>query len=399
MRILEICNKSPFPPRDGGAIGMNNVILGLIDAGIEIDVIAVNTPKHFIKRNEIPKWYLDKTKIQFAYIDTDVKIIPAFLNLFSNESYNITRFINPSLEELIKNKLLENEYDFIQLESIYLAPYTSIIRKYSNAKLILRAPNIEHIIWKRLANEESNFLRKSYLKILANRIKKYEDNCIHDFDAIYTVSEEDLNYFKKMGFNKSLKSIPTGIDYTKNLAFNLNNTKYPSIFHLGALDWFPNQEGLKWFLDEVWPIINKEFPSCEFHIAGRKPPKWISEINQPNVIVHGEVEDAADFIKKYAIMIVPLFSGSGMRVKIIEGMMLGRAIVSSQVGAESLNVKDGYDILIYNDKNSFINKLSLLLNDKRKFIEMSNSALNSATKNYSNEILTKKLIEFLKTIN
>jgi len=294
--------------------------------------------------------------------------------------------------------LKNNNYDFIQLESIYLAPYLPLIRKHSSAKVILRAPNVEHIIWTRLASEEKNPLKKQYLKMLSRRLKKYEEQNALNFDAIYTVSKKDLKYFKSIGFNKKIDFVPTGVDINKNIDFDIDDTIFPTIFHIGALDWLPNQEGLKWFLDKVWPEVYNEIPDCQFHIAGRRPPNWIENINLPNVVVHGEVDDAAEFIKKYAIMIVPLFSGSGMRVKIIEGMIMGRAILTTTIGAESLEVSDGEDILIANNEVEFKAKLINLCKSKESYMKMSKAANKSALINYSNESLTNKLLNFLQSL-
>ncbi len=115
-----------------------------------------------------------------------------------------------------------------------------------------------------------------------------------------------------------------------------------SVFHLGSLDWMPNQEGVKWFVESVWPLVLAEQPKATFHIAGRDIPDWVNAYHgKNNVFVAGEVNNAADFMNSKEIMIVPLKSGSGMRVKIIEGFAAHKAIVSTTVGAEGINYENG----------------------------------------------------------
>lgn len=399
MKILQICNKPPYPPFDGGAIGMNNVTLGLLNEDVNVDVIAINTPKHFVDEKDIPEDYIKKTNLKLVYINTDIKIIEALANLlFSSKSYHVTRFISKSLENQIIKNITQNDYDIIQLESVFLSPYTDIIRKYTDAKIVLRAPNIEHQIWFRLKNEAKNPLKKYYLKVLSERLKKHEEESIKRFDALYTVTNEDRKFFKSINEKIPSEVIPTGIDILKDLSFNKDEIQHPSIFHLGALDWYPNQEGLRWFLDNVWIEINKKHPDLEFHIAGRRPPKWFMDLKYPNVIIHGEIDNAEKFIKTHSIMIVPLFSGSGMRVKIIEGMMLAKAVVSTSIGAEGLNVENGNDILIADNKEEFFSNLDRLISNNEEYQNITKNAKKSSYNNYSNDKLSKKLISFFKSL-
>ena len=399
MKILQICNKPPFPPQDGGAIGMHNVTQGLIDSGHQVKVLSVNTPKHFVNINNLPDTYRDDTHIEYGFIDTDLRIKDAFINLvFSKRSYNISRFKSSSFENLLIKVLLKQEFDIVQIESVFLNHYIDIIRKFSKAKIVLRAPNVEHMIWERMANEEVNIFKKFYLKVLSNRLKREEVASLNRFDAIYTVTKNDLELFRKLGCIVPMEFIPTGIDVTKNLDYKSNEIEYPSLFHIGALDWMPNQEGLIWFLRNVWNDLNKKYPDIRFYIAGRGDAAWFNSKDYPNVKLLGEIEDAASFIKSKAIMVVPLFSGSGMRVKIIEGMTLGKAIVSTSIGVEGIIHNHNSDILIANNPNDFTQALSLLIDDKMKYEGVCISAQRTIELNYSNKVLTDKLITFLKSI-
>ncbi len=399
LRILQICNKPPFPPKDGGAIGMHNVSQGFIDSGFDLHILSVNSNKHFVDIDTLPQSYIDNTNFNAVEVDLNIKVFSAFANLvFSKRSYNIERFYNKEFGDKLTEILENKEFDIIQIESIFLKDYIPTIRKYSKAKLVLRAPNVEFVIWNRLAQIEKSFLRRFYLNILAKRLKKEELIAFDKVDAIYTVTENDIKLIKSLGIKKPIEFIPTGVDVTKDLSIEGVNTEYPSIFHMGALDWLPNQEAVKWLLDNVWPSIYKEFPKLKFYIAGRRPPQWLKDLRIDGVEVVGEVDDAAAFIKSKAIMPVPLFSGSGMRVKIIEGMMLKKAIVSTTIGIEGIIHKDGKDVLIANTPQEFIDSIRKLIWKEDFYKSICFNARENAKRNYSNKVLAEKLNSFISSI-
>ena len=399
MKILQICNKPPFPPQDGGAIGMHNVTQGLLDVGHLVKVFSVNTPKHFVDINELPEKYRNQTQIEFGFIDTDIKAFYAFSNLlFTNRSYNISRFEDAKFEQQLKEILSSQTFDIVQIESVFLNKYIDTIRAVSKAKIILRAPNVEYMIWERMAQEEQGFLKKQYLGILAKRLKKEELAAINRFDALYTVTQNDLTIFKSQGCSIPMEFIPTGVDVTKDIGLDKSPLEFPSLFHIGALDWMPNKEGLLWFLENVWVKIIQQYPKLKFYIAGRGDASWFETNKYPNVVLLGEIDDAAQFIKSKAIMIVPLFSGSGMRVKIIEGMTFGKAIVSTSIGIEGIIHQHKHDLLIADAPNDFAEAIMMLINDKSYFESVCQSAQNTVEKHYGNQVLTEKLIKFLVSL-
>lgn len=172
------------------------------------------------------------------------------------------------------------------------------------------------------------------------------------YDYLIAVSERDLRKFKSLGYKNGAMSSPIGLDL-RNYKNRFTTQISDDLCFIGALDWIPNMEGLTWFLDHVWPELSKMYPELKFHIAGRNTPESLKNINIKNVIVHGEVSDAVEFVSKYSMMIVPLFSGSGMRVKILEGMALGRVVITTTLGKEGISAEDGTHILEANNAAEF----------------------------------------------
>jgi polysaccharide biosynthesis protein PslH len=393
MRVLQICGKMPFPPKDGGSIAMNMVTEGLLKCGCEVKVMAMNTPKHFIKEETIDRDYRRKTKFVSVFVNTNVSAVGAFINLFSNQSYNIKRFYTKEFEcELIKILKVET-FDVVQLEGIWLAPYLNAIRKYSKAKVVLRSHNVEYLIWEQLAEVSVNPLKKRYLKLLAKKLKIYELEMLNRYDGIATITDADGSVFFFEGCRVPMITTPFGVDVGK-YKVDKSGMEFPSVFHIGAMDWMPNVDGIKWFLDNVWAQVVAKHPNVNLYLAGRGMPDWLKQLKMKNVVVVGEVEDSHQFINSKGVMIVPLLSGGGMRVKIIEGMALGKTIVSTLVGGAGIECEFGKDMLFADTAEEFVSTLDKCLGDKLFSESVGNNARMVVEEKYDNLIICKKLTEF-----
>jgi len=399
MKILQICNKPPFPPNDGGSIAMNNITYGLLEEACQVKVISLNTKKHFVDIASLPDDYKQKTQIELVNVDTGINPFDAFINLvFTRRSYNLSRFEQPVFEQRLAALLKNEEFDVVIVESVFMNYYTQVIREHSKAKILLRAHNVEFVIWQRLAEEEKNFIKKKYLEILAGRLKREELLALNKFDAILTVSEHDKQVFREHACSKPIESIPISMDVMKSVSLDNIEPEFPSVFFIGSLDWRPNQEGLEWFLREVWPDLIERYPNLHFYIAGRGDASWLDINNYRNIVLEGEIENADDFFKSKAIMIVPLFSGSGMRVKIIEGMTLGKTIVSTSVGAEGIEYENNSNILIADTKKEYFQSVCKLIEDRSFYNQISINAIKNASELYSNKSISLKLLNLIKRL-
>ncbi len=178
--------------------------------------------------------------------------------------------------------------------------------------------------------------------------------------------------------------------------YKQNNSKVEpkSLFFIGRLDWKPNEEGLWWFVKNVWPNIIKKYPELKFYIAGRNMDSAIKKLNSKNIIALGEVEDAIEFMNSKSIMICPLFSGSGMRVKIIEAMALGKTIISTSIGAEGIPCTHDENILLADTASEFEKTILKCIEDTSLCSKIGENAYSFANRNYGNKETTEKLIKF-----
>jgi glycosyltransferase involved in cell wall biosynthesis len=394
MKILQLTNKPPWPAKDGGAIAVLNLAKGFGQLGHQVTILAMNTRKHHSHPDEIPDEIRQNIHLELVDIPAVPTSAGALLNfLFSREPYTSVRFISASYGTALIRLLQENKFDIVQLEGHYLCPYIPLIRNYSAAKISLRAHNIESEIWNRSA-ESSRGIRKLYFRDLASRIREFELKWINRYDFLVPITDRDAEHLDHMGNNRPAQVIPAGID--RSILYPAwEMIEYPTLFHIGSLDWIPNQEGLLWFLDNCWPEILTKYPYLNFYIAGRNAPQWlITRLRKPGVIYMGEVKDACEFMHSKAIEVVPLFSGSGMRVKIVEGMALGKTIVTTSTGAEGLQVSDGVNILIADTPGPFISGISLLLENEPYFRQIGEKAVQFIRAGFDHLLVAGRLLDF-----
>lgn len=394
MRILQLCKKFPYPLKDGESIAVNNLGKALHQLGCDLSLLAMNTSKHKADTSSIPDELAHYNVIETVEVDNRLKPIDALANLFSGDSYHISRFISNEFEAKLIQLLTDNKFDIIQLETLYLAPYLSVIRKYSDAMIAMRAHNVEHEIWERISSKQGFVLKKWYLKYLTGKLKRFEMDTLNEYDFLVAISERDLKKFKKLGYQNGAIASPVGIDlgaYKLDKAVDCD-MKDLSLFFIGSLDWMPNWDGLMWFLDEVWSDIKSD-EKVKLHIAGRNTPDSLMHRKIRNAVVHGEIPEAHQFIHQHDVMIVPLFSGSGMRVKILEGMAMGKAIITTSLGLEGIPAKDGEHVIIADDAVSFRKAIRRFQESPQLKVQMGQKAKEFVRENFDSIEIAQKLLE------
>lgn len=397
MKILQLCHKPPLPAIDGGCIAMNNITQGLLKSGNEVKLLTIFTHKHPLDEQQLPASYREASGIEGVFVDTRVNVIDAFSSLITRDSYNVSRFFCPAFDRVLSDLLNSARFDIVHLESLFMTPYLPTIRRFSSAPIILRSHNLEHIIWERVASGTRNKAKRAYLKHLAKQLKQYELQVLNDVDGIAAISERDRAHYEALGTTVPLIHLPFGIDL--NLHPKKQGRRYsaPSLFHIGAMDWLPNLEGMIWFLEEVWPLVLKKHPNAELHLAGKGlHPGTLPETQ--GVRVHGEVDDALAFRDRHDIMIVPLLSAGGIRIKIIEAMAEGKAIVSTGVGAEGIHGKHDRHFLLADEASDFSTQICRLLENPSDLERLGEAARSLAEEAFDNRQITERLVAFYQQI-
>jgi len=384
----------PWPLKDGGAIAMYQLSTGLVNEGCQLSVLVPETNKHEADFFQLPELLRENINFKKTRINSDITVFGALINLFSTWPYYISRYRNRNFNKLLTQTLQEDQYDIIIVESLKMSPYLSLIRNYSQSKVLLRTHNVEFLIWERMKSSVKNPLKKVFLNIMVNRLQKYELKVINDFDGILSITQTDADYFHSRGLTKPCHVVLSGIDFERFKAQNIK-VEFNSLFHLGALNWLSNLEAVEWFLNKVWPEIYKRYPFLKFYIAGRNTPEKLLNSQIPGVVISGEVDDAIQFMLARQIMIVPLLSGSGMRIKIAEGLALGKTIISTSVGAEGIGLTHAENVFIADSPENFISVIEMLVENPELVEKTGKNALEFARRNLDNREIIRKMMVFL----
>jgi glycosyltransferase involved in cell wall biosynthesis len=376
---------------------MYNISRGLLDAGHELTILCIETPKHPFREDLIVPDFLERTRMKPVYVDTRINVVDAFSSLVTDDSYNISRFFSPDFDIRLTDLLKKEKFNVVHLESLFMTPYIPSIRRNSKARVVLRSHNLEHIIWERLAGSTRNILKRSYLQLLSRQIRRHEMAVLKDVDGIAAITPEDAAKYIDFGFSRPLVTVPFGL-FLNDYPDASHKVQFPGLFHLGSMDWKPNEEGIQWFLEQVWPLVMMVSPDVKLYLAGRNMPVWMVESGLHNVVVDGEVPDAREYIAQHQVMIVPLLSAGGMRVKIIEGMAMGKCVISTTIGAEGIDFEDGKHMLIANTPDELIASIKRLFSQPEQIAAIGRNARKLVEERYNYRSLSDRLVEFYEMI-
>lgn len=391
MKILQVCKKFPYPIKDGEAIAITNLARALHQMGCELTLLCMNTAKHYFDPKKVPAGFNYYQRVYPVDINTNLKASDAFWNLFSKDSYHIARFVSTDFEQQLIELLKAEHFDVVQLETLFLAPYVPTIRRHSNALVAMRAHNVEHEIWERITENTALLPKKWYLQYLTKKLKRFEIEQLNAYDLLVPITDRDQRYFQELGSQQPSVVIPIGIDLKEYQTDDRSFQNDLSISFIGSLDWMPNQEGLQWFLETAWKSISKKYPKIKLHIAGRNTPEWVRQLERDNLIVHGEVIDAHEFINQHSIMIVPLLSGSGMRVKILEGMALGKIVLTTSVGLEGISAVHQKEVLIADNAADFVACFDYCFQHPERLPKIGENARQLIAEKYDNKRIARQL--------
>jgi len=397
MKILQLAHKPPVPCVDGGCLAMFQITQSLLKAGCEVKVVSVATAKHPVVYSDEFLKYEEKAAFESVFVNTKVNVCKIVTALVKRDSLQARRFFSLEMVEKIKTLLTKETFDVVIVESVFMGHYIETIRKHSPAKILLRVHNIEFLIWERLAKQTKNPFKKTAFHYLASSLKRFENSLFSKIDGYLPITEVDNQYFKALHPNLSSTVIPFSIDLSdyKNTEPNFKENNL-TFFHLGSMNWQPNIEGMNWFLDNVWKQAAEKYPHLTFVMAGKGNKALFAHKNYKNVQIFDFVEDAQQFMNEHNIMVVPLLSGSGMRIKIIEGLALGKPIITTTIGAEGIEVTHRENILIADTPEEMMQAICFCVNYPEKCIEMSKNARKLVEEKYTQERVANALIEFLE---
>jgi len=262
------------------------------------------------------------------------------------------------------------------------------------APTVLFQHNVESVLWKRKAQLEVKWLDRMISKVEYAKMMRFEPAQVRRFDHVIAVSEQDREAMSWMVDPTRISVVPTGVDLAK---YRYEPDARPAerlVVFIGSMDWEANIDGVEFFCNQVWPRVLGKVPKARFRIVGRNPHPRVKKLASESVEVTGAVPSTVDHLREAAVIVVPLRMGSGTRIKIYEGMAMGKATVSTQVGAEGLDVHHGQDILLADDAERFADSICSLLGDEGLRRRIEAAAHHTASK-YDWSVVTQRFVEIL----
>ncbi len=304
-------------------------------------------------------------------------------NAFDETPVNIYKYHSTdNLAEILR--FVEGKsFDVVHVDHLHMAYYGLAVGKVLGIPVALREHNLELKIMKRFAETAGNPLHRAYAAVQVSKFKRYEPKICATVDKCIMITEEDKKALLSYRKDVDAVVIPAGVD-TEYFSFVGGGGEENAIAYVGSLDWLPNIDGLKWFVREVMPRIVSANPGAKFYIYGKNPLPAVRKLDDgKNVIVKGFVDDVREVYRKARVLVVPLLAGSGMRIKILEAMAAGKAIVTTRIGSEGITCESGKNILVADRPTEFAEDVLRLLNNGLIRETIGREASTFATREYS----------------
>lgn len=397
MKILVVAPRVPWPPVDGGRVAIVSIALGLRDAGAEVEMVALNPRKHSSLEREIPDRRGPLAVVALTHDTSRSPIRVAFGLLRRHRSVIASRFVSRDLSHLVRERVARGDVDVVQIEGPMLSGCIAAARAGSSRVLVaMRSQNVEHAIWQRLADGARSTLNRVAMRRIASQLREHERMANDASDALVAISAGDLERFRELGFAGPALVVPIGIDVGGCAPAPAGAR---GAFFIGSLDYRPNVEGLLWLAHEVMPRVRLLAPSLEVVAAGSNAAsELVRKVEASGIRVVGQVSDARAFMSASGVMAVPLLSGSGVRVKIVEAMALGVPVVSTTLGAEGLGVTDGRELVIADGAEAFADALVRLERDETLRGSLASSSRAFVARELDRELLGRRLLDFYRSL-
>lgn len=397
MKILFVSTNLPIPTNNGSAIRSLSIIQALSSSGHELSFVAfapLSRPESLLPLSEYSRniVLLERETLNMSHGSDYLQRARCLLSL---KPYSVERFRSQKMQATIQDFLKSTPFDVIVSDSLYAlvnVPQTTV-------PIVLNCHNVEHLILERYSQVEQNFFKKSYAAIEAYLIRDAESRSCRRSGLAMVCSSVDREALQLLSAKLPIFVVPNAVDTDTFLPGEVDNSQAMILFQ-GGMDWFPNRDAVEFFARNILPLVRAEVPRLRFVVAGRNPPAHFVETlgNQYGIEFTGTIPDMRPYLSAATIVVVPLRFGSGTRIKILEACAAGKAIVSTKIGAEGLDLKSGAEIVLADDPAEFARSVISLLRDRSRRDAIGKAARDVAVERYSHPILKKKLDEILSAL-
>jgi glycosyltransferase involved in cell wall biosynthesis len=358
MRILQLSPQVPYPLSDGGKVGIFNITKQLSLRGHDITFLCLDRPP----RGQAINMTRFAHTIAVPHSNKN-SILGIVRNLFSNLPYNLSKYHSRAYTKALRRVLTNETFDVVHVDHLHMAHYGLLCRQIARIPIVLREHNVESTIMERYAETKRNKLWRTYLGAQLSRIRRYEGMMAQQYDACCVITETDKLRLLELAPRAKTTVVPGGVDpaFFSGAMPTIPTTNSISFF--GGLDWLPNQDAVRWFLDQVFPLITKVRPTVRFVVIGKNPPPDLVARQNGQITMRGYVDNIKDEAQRYCVTIAPFRIGGGMRLKILESFAMRIPVVSTSIGYEGIEATPGVHLLAGDDPGQFATSVLALLDD------------------------------------
>ena len=359
MKILFLSPTVPFPLTDGGRIRVFN-LLKQIATKNSVTLLALETQQTDAEGVS----QLQQLGIQVHLVPNAATLPPVsfgtLLKAFlKRHPITVARYDLSTYRQKFKELVATGTFDLVHYEMFHTAQFHTETRLPG----VLSQQNVDSAIWRRLCGETANPFYKFAYWTQQLAFQRYERVLSPKFDAVTCTSDIDAAVFQRHCARDVIEIIPNGVDVT-HYQPDFSAEVPAHLIYIGSMDWYPNEDAVGFFADEVLPRIQERVPDVRFSIVGGNPSARVQKLaERKGVVVTGRVPEIKPYFAEATVFVVPLRIGSGTRLKILEALAMGKAIVSTSVGAEGLALKDGEEIFIADEPIIFADAVTRLLTD------------------------------------
>jgi polysaccharide biosynthesis protein PslH len=292
-----------------------------------------------------------------------------------------------ALEPILMELLKKQKFDLIQIEDIVIAPIAQYLP--TKVRKILFFHNVLTTYYARMRDTKKNIVKKFFVAIELHWVHRFERAMLRLYDAAIVITDEEQRQIRALSGSVALYKIPLEVD-TVAIVPRQDKQDFPSVAFSGTMSYPPNEEAVLHFAGNILPLIRKKFAEIKFYIVGRCPGKEVQRLACSSVFVTGEVENVQDYLSQSNVIVVPIMTGAGMRIKILEAFAMGKAVVSTSLGAEGIACSDGENIIIADDPREFAEKVCYLLENREKAETLGSNARKLVEMEYDADVVWKK---------
>lgn len=386
MKVLQLLPYPPTPPTSGGALRMYH-ILKYLTRNHDVTVAG------FSENGDLSAFRTDFPELEnkMYFIDRNRNKYRRLLQLYSlltGHSYWYNWSQSKKLEKTVRSLVRNENFDIILGEFASMGHFdlnTDAIR-------IMDAHNIEYDNFRRMSTLDWSFIRKKFYEREYEKSLKEEVEAFQRHDAIFATSERDAGIIGSHVPETPRFVVPNGVDSSFFSPSDVESEPFTMVF-TGAMKYVPNYDGVIRFLDEIFPRIKKKVPGAKIYIVGSNPPSQLKAYQSDSVIITGFVDDVRPYIDRASVFVVPLYMGSGTRLKVVEALSMQIPVVSTSIGCEGIDVNDDEHLVVRDNSREFADAVVNLFEDKKMRRKLVHNGYEVVKRKYDWKVIGKTIGE------